>query len=123
MSRNRLLIGLTAINATLLAAQLARAGRASAASAVHTVRARAIELVDDRGRVRAQLEVEPGGEAVFRLRDDAGEIRVKLGADREGSGLLLLDGSTEPGIHMLAGGSGTSIALKKGGQRRVVTPE
>jgi hypothetical protein len=88
-----------------------------------TVRARALELVDDRGRVRAQLNVESDGETVFRLRDSKGEIRVKLGAGGDGSGLLLLDGSTEPGIHMLAKSSGTTVTLtNSGGQRRVITP-
>jgi hypothetical protein len=123
VTRSRLLIGLTAINAALLAAQLARASRAPAAGAADTVRARAIELVDDRGRVRAQLDVEADGEAVFRLRDAEGQIRVKLGGGADGSGLLLLDGLTEPGIHLLAGGRETSLTLKRGGQSRTLAPD
>jgi hypothetical protein len=48
---------------------------------------------------------------------------VKLGADKDGSGLLLLNGSTEPGVHMLAKNNGTTLTLtNKGGQRRVITP-
>jgi len=120
----RVLIGLTGINAVLVAILLAYFSRAAAASGPETVRARAIELVDQHGQIRAQLNVEPNGEAVFRLRDSKGEIRVKLGAGGDGSGLLLLDGSTEPGIHMLANSSsGTSVTLSsKGGQRRRITP-
>jgi hypothetical protein len=107
----------------LLTALLVQGHRAAAASDAGTVRARAIELVDARGRIRAQLNVEADGETVFRLRDAAGEIRVKLGANGDGSGLLLVDGSTEPGIHMLAKSSGTSVTLTtKGGQRRIITP-
>jgi len=50
--------------------------------------------------------------------------RVKIGADTEGSGLLLIDGSTEPRIHMLAKRSGTSVTLTNiAGQRRVITPQ
>lgn len=120
---NRLLIGLTAINLTLLIAQLAGIARASTGGGPETVRARAIELIDERGRVRAQLNVETDGEAVFRLRDAEGEIRVKLGGGRDGSGLLLLDGSTEPGIHLLAGSSGTSVTLRRDGRRRAITPD
>jgi hypothetical protein len=82
-----------------------------------------IELVDPNGQVRAQLKIEDDGEAVFRLRDPKGEVRVKLGAAGDGSGLLLLDGSTEPGIQMLAKGATTSMTLSSGnGQRRVITP-
>ena len=121
--RSRVLIGLTVINLSLLIAQLTRVARASTGDAPETVRARAIELIDERGRVRAQLNVETDGEAVFRLRDAEGEIRVKLGGGREGSGLLLLDGSTEPGIHLLAGSSGTSVTLRRDGRRRAITPD
>jgi len=119
----RLVYGLAGINTVLMAAPLVQGHRASAAGDPGTVRARAIELVDERGRVRAQLNVEADGETVFRLRDAAGEIRVKLGASGDGSGLLLVDGPTEPGIHMLAKSNGTSVTLtSKGGQRRVITP-
>jgi len=120
METLRVLIGLTGINVVLVAVLLARA---SGGSDLETVRARAIELVDQHGQVRAQLNVESNGEAVFRLRDPKGQIRVKIGAGADGSGLLLLDGSTEPGIHIQAKSTGTSMVLSnKGGQRRVITP-
>jgi hypothetical protein len=123
MSKHHLILGLVAVNGALTMALLGRDHGEAAASDPGTVRARAIELVDERGRVRAQLNVEPDGEAVFRLRDAAGEIRVKLGAGEDGSGLLLLNGSTEPGIHLLAKKSGTQLTLaSQGGQRRVITP-
>jgi hypothetical protein len=124
MKPHRLLAALTGINALLLGSLLVQGHRVSAAADSGTVRGRAFELVDEGGRVRAQLNVESDGTAVFRLRDSKGEIRVKLGADAEGSGLLLLDGSTEPGIHMLAKRNGTSVTLTNGGgQRRVITPQ
>ncbi len=98
-------------------------GRSAPAQSVAPVlRARAIELVDDRGVVRAQLDVESGGEVVLRLRDAGGTIRVKLGASAEGSGLVLLDDATEPGIHMLAKRAGTSLTLRKGPQQHVIKP-
>lgn len=123
MGTSRLVIALTSMNALLLAGLLARSSHPASASDLGTLRARAIELVDERGRVRAQLNVESSGEAVFRLRDHKGEVRVKLGAGESGSGLLLLDGATEPAIHMLAKDSGTSLTLtSKGGQRRVIVP-
>lgn len=120
---HRLVFGLIGINVVLGAALMLQGRRASAASDPGVVRARAIELVDEKGRVRGQLNVESSGEAVFRLRGPDGEIRVKLGAGGDGAGLLLLDGATEPGIHMLAKSSGTSLTLaSRGGQRRVITP-
>lgn len=123
MGARRLLIALTSVNAMVLAWLLIHANRVAAAGEPETVRARAIELVDQHGKVRAQLNVESDGETVFRLRDAKGEVRVKLGAAADGSGLLLLDGATEPAIHMLAKHSGTSVTLtSKTGQRRVITP-
>src|SRR4030042_5348228 len=94
------------------------------------LRAGAIELIDTGGQVRAQLQVEPDGEVVFRLRDEAGTIRVKLGAGRHGSGLLLLDETTEPGIQLIARRTAgadrpttTTIHLfGPEGRRKVITP-
>jgi hypothetical protein len=86
------------------------------------VRARAIELVDGRGQVRAQIRLDRDREVVFRLRDQDGTIRVKLGASRAGSGLLLLNEATEPGVHALARAKETSLSLQRGEQRTVVVP-
>jgi hypothetical protein len=102
---------------------LTHLGRDAAAQATPPViRAQAIELVDSKGQVRAQLNVESSGEAVFRMRDAGGTIRVKIGADADGSGLLLLDESTEPAVHMLAKRSGTSVTIKRGAQQQVLQP-
>jgi hypothetical protein len=49
---------------------------------------------------------------VFRLLDQDGTIRVKLGAAREGSGLLLANDATEPGVHILADSTGSSLKLR-----------
>lgn len=123
MAPNRLVIALAGVNALLAAALAARAGGAPGAADPGIIRARAIELVDQAGQVRAQLTVESNGEAVFRLRDSKGEVRVKLGAGGDGSGLVLLDGTTEPAIHMLAKTGATSLTLtSKGGERRVIVP-
>lgn len=104
--------------------------QSSAAQAVSPVlRARTLELVDAQGRVRSRLNVEPGGEVVFRLFDQSGTIRVKLGAGEDGSGLVLNDETTEPGVHIIARRAPlperktTSITLTgAGGRQRVITP-
>lgn len=62
--------------------------------------------------MRSRLNVEENGEVVFRLLDQDGKIRVKLGAWRGGSGLLLNDDVTEPGVHLLATSAGGSIQFR-----------
>jgi hypothetical protein len=124
MRMQRLLIVLTGVNLALLLGLLAAtASVAFGQSANPVVRASAIELVDDAGVVRAQLITTPEGGALLRMRDANGEVRVKLGADGEGSGLLLADGSAQPGLHVLAKRGGTMLSLTdSSGQQRVLRP-
>ncbi len=124
MSDRRWLVALAGMNLVLLGALVARSPFASASGTPDIVRARSIELLDERGAVRAQLTVETGGEAVFRLRDAKGQVRVKVGASEDGSGLLLLDQATEPAIHLLAKkGGGTVTLTDKDGRRRSIEPQ
>jgi hypothetical protein len=118
---------LLALVAVLLATLLLR--RTPAASAGQdtgvpaVLRARAVELVDGRGTVRASLRTESDGAVVFRLLDQDGTIRVKLGADADGSGLVLLDDRTEPAIHLLAKRDTATLTLSASGkQKRVLQP-
>jgi len=122
MKSLRLAVAFTTINFLLLLGVVLRERAAAAQRIPAVLRARAIELVDGRGRVRAQLDVEAEGEVVFRLRDSNGTIRVKLGASESGSGLVLADEATEPGVHILATRSGTSLTLQRGARRRVISP-
>jgi hypothetical protein len=123
MKTYRLAIALAAINLILVLFVLNQGSSATAKGIPPLIRARMIELVDDKGQVRAQLNVESSGEVVFRLRDAQGTIRVKLGASADGSGLLLANDATEPGIHMLAKDTGTTLTLTgKDGKQRVIKP-
>lgn len=116
--------------AMLLAANLgsrlpafATAQAAESGPAPEVLRARTLELVDERGQVRASLKTAPDGEVVFRMMDASGNIRIKLGASGQGSGLVLIDDRTEPGVHMLAQRTGTSLTLsEKGKESRVLRP-
>jgi hypothetical protein len=121
MKITRLLAASAGVGALLLAGVLVH-GRPASAKAPSVLRAQGLELVDGRGRVRAQINVYPSGEVVLRMRDQAGTVRVKLGADSKGSGLLLLDEATEPGVHVLAGSKGTSLTLQRAGKRNVLMP-
>jgi hypothetical protein len=110
---------LTGVNLALLVWLVVTARAVEAQPGV--VRASAIELVDDAGLVRAQLMVTPDGETLLRMRDAKGEVRVKLGAGEDGSGLMLADQSTEPGLHVLAKRGTTMLSLTDtDGTRRVI---
>jgi hypothetical protein len=123
MKNQRLAVALTIINTTILIFILAQTRSDATQNVTPALRARSLQLVDERGQVRAQFDVESSGEAVFRLRDAKGAIRVKLGASEDGSGLLLLNEATEPGVHILSKGAGASVILAgKDGQKRVITP-
>jgi hypothetical protein len=122
MSIHRLVLSLAGLG-LILGLGLVLHERAGAAQTVPPVlRARAIELVDGRGRVRAQMNVESDGEVVLRLRDANGTVRVKIGASEAGSGLLLANEETEPGVHILAKRTGTFVAVQRGQKRQVISP-
>jgi len=145
MKAHRLTLGLTVVNLVLLALILGRGAPVAGVAAATTVppalppatqevvsvlRGRTLELVDEHGHIRARLNVEPDGEVVLRLIDRNGTIRVKLGASEGGSGLLLLDEATEPGVQIVARRTGTStrptttsLTLRgTDGRERVIRP-
>ena len=97
-------------------------GLVAAEGVPDVLRAHRIELVDTAGQQRARLNVEDDGTVVFRLMAANGEIRVKLGADDDGSGLVLLNNATEPGAHMLADEKGVSLRLTDGTSEQLIAP-
>ena len=122
MKIHRLAVAFLSIGLLLLLGVLLHERPADAETVPAVLRAQAIELVDSRGQVRAQLNVESNGEVVFRLRDTNGTIRVKLGASETGSGLLLANERTEVGVQILAQRTATSLTLQRGGRHRVLRP-
>jgi hypothetical protein len=121
MNSTRLALGVTAINLALFLTAFTRDPRSPDEPQV--LRGSALELVDERGRIRARVNVEPEGNVVLRLVDEQGRIRVKLGAGKEGSGLLLANDATEPGVHLLATGKGSSVrVVNRDGRERLITP-
>src|SRR5687767_1747091 len=114
---------LTALNVAILTASAVHEGTPRGAEP-RVLRGSALELVDQRGTVRARLDVEPEGGVVLRLLDQTGTIRVKLAADRDGSGLLLANDATEPGVHLLARPEGSTVrVVNKDGRERVIAPD
>jgi hypothetical protein len=60
---------------------------------------------------------------MFRMKDAQGTIRVKLGAGSDGSGLVLLDNSTNVGIHALAKSRGSFLTVtNKNGKTQTIQP-
>jgi hypothetical protein len=87
MKQNIFLIIFTLVNLCILISLVAGAKQNN--QDAPNIRARSIELVDDKGQSRALLSVETNGETVFRLRDAEGTIRVKLGAENTKSKLAI----------------------------------
>ena len=79
---------------------------------------REFELAGSDGVRRVNIKVESGGEVIFRMMDKKGTIRVKLGANEDGSALVLLNEDTEPGIHALSKASGKLIVTDGNGKKR-----
>jgi hypothetical protein len=130
MKLQRLTWVLMVMNLVLLLIVLGQGWPVTAQIDAPILRGRALELVDDGGRVRSRLNVESDGAVVFRLIDRNGTIRVKLAADEDGSGLLLLDEATEPGIQMIARRKSTTakpattgvVLTGADGKSRVIRP-
>lgn len=137
MKTQRLLIVLTAVNLGLLGYQLLqpRVGLAATADVPAVIRARALEIVDDRGKIRASLSVIPEDPKVIwegkpypeivllRLMSPDGRPNVKLGATKLGSGLVIGGESNPTYVQVKAeGGESTVKLIDKNGLERVIKP-
>ena len=133
MKTHRLFIALTMVNLVVVMLALAQIRPATGQGVAPVVRAYALEIVDTRGKVRARINVEPTvttpdgktypESVVFRMTDPNGLIRVKLGADHDGSALILADDSQQPGVHVVAKGPGSFVRLiNRDGREQLVKP-
>jgi hypothetical protein len=114
-------LGVTVVNVALFLSAFAQ--RSPSPGELPVLRGSALELVDRDGQIRGRLSIEPDGEVVLRLLDDRGTIRVKLGAGSDGSGLLLANDATEPGVHLLATAKGSSVrVVNRNGRERLIAP-
>ena len=137
MKIQRLLVALTVVNIALLIFSIARPGAAGAEGVAPVLRGRSLEIVDDRGRVRASIAVLPADPAVkmpdgttgypetvlLRLRTSDGRPNVKLAATEDGAALVL-GGESDPAyVQVLARGASTSMKFSnKNGRERVIEP-
>ncbi len=137
MKTERLLIVLAAVNIGLLSNQLIRTRPAVAATGdvPAVIRARALEIVDEQGRIRASLSVVPENPKVrwkgqpypetvlLRLISAEGRPNVKLGASKRGAALLIGGESDPTYVQVLAeGGESTLKLINHDGVERVIKP-
>jgi hypothetical protein len=120
----RFSVGLSAINLILIAHILTTETKPLLASAASPVlRGRGLEILDERGRVRASIKVQaaetfkPTGReypetVVLRLIDQNGRPEVKIMASVEGGGLSLVGDSDATQALLQADSGGSSLRLK-----------
>jgi hypothetical protein len=137
MKTQRFLVVITVFNLLLLLFTLSQKRAVAAEGTAPVLRGRALEIVDDRGRVRASIRIQPADPTVkmpdgtvgypetvlLRLIDSKGGPNVKLGATERGAGLLLGGESDPTYVQILAKGPSTSLKLSnKDGREQLITP-
>jgi len=118
MTAQRFLVALTGLNLALVTFSFLSLTRpvVAASEIAPVLRGRALEIVDDRGQVRASIAVMPATTGypetvLLRLRTSAGHPNVKLAATEDGAGLVLGGDSDPTYAQILARGDSTSLKL------------
>jgi hypothetical protein len=135
MKTPRLLLVLTIANLALLLFTVAQMRSAAAVAVPPVLRGRALQIVDEQGRVRASLGVLPAkteanGETypetvLLRLITGQGRPSVKISASEQASGLSVAGptGTRSTWVILEAKGSATSLRLRnEDGREQVVKP-
>jgi hypothetical protein len=142
MKDQRVMIGLTVANLGIMIFMLFhQSGPVAASSPGSVLRARGLEIVDDQGRVRASIQIQPEGPArawdgtaakdgkvypetvLLRLIRADGRPTVKIATSEQGSGLSLGGGVDPAYIVLGAQGGDPSLSLTdKDGRRQLIKP-
>jgi hypothetical protein len=139
MNFQRLGIVLTVVNLGLLLFVLGALAQirptAAAQDVAPVLRGRALQIVDERGRVRASLNVLPpsiqkNGErssetVLLRLITERGRPSVKIGASEQSAGLTLVGptGTKDTYVQLGANGTVSSLRLKnEDGREQIIKP-
>jgi hypothetical protein len=135
MKTQRLAIVLTVINLLILVSVLSQVAAATTTQVAPVLRGRALEIVDEHGKVRAQIVVLPASTAggmkyeetvLLRLIDPNGRPGVKIGTSEDGSGMSVAGDSRRrewSGVQLLADSTGSSVKLtNRDGRQQVVKP-
>jgi len=137
MKIQRLFIALTIINLGLLLFLLAQIRRIEADAVAPVLRGRALAIVDEKDKVRADLKVYPASPnakmpdgttgypetVMLRLYSSKGHPNVKLAATEDGSAQVLGGESDPTYVQILARGANTLVKLvNKDGREHVIKP-
>ena len=130
MDARRLLVAVTVLNVALFAFSLYQLTVVQAQGVAPVLRGRALEIVDDRGRVRASIQVFPEDPktrypetVLLRLTTSQGAPNVKLAATEIGAAQVLGGEANPTHIQLLAERGAASITLKnKEGRENVIRP-
>ena len=133
MKIQRFLIVLTVVNLGLLMFLLAQIRPVEAQTVGQVLRGRTLELVDEHGKVRASIKVEPAGRmpngqtypetVILRLIDPNGQPSVKLGTSEQGAGLSLVGGDDASYVVLKTDVKEGSLKLtNKDGRQRLIQP-
>ena len=137
----RLLLTLTAANATMLTATALMTTRTARAQEVDSqlvqpvIRTRGLQIVDDKGRVRAAIVVLPASTSargdrspemvLLRLITERGRPSVKISATEEASGLSFAGPTGTSDTYTILEAKGTSTFLRlrnEDGKESIVKP-
>jgi hypothetical protein len=135
MKPQRIAIALTVLNLFVLSYGVLRASSGRSAEVAPVLRAHALEIVDDQGRVRATIRVFPESPTaklpdgttgypetvLLRLINSKGAPNVKIAATEDGSVASFVGESNPTHIQVLARGANPSLKLvNKNGQEQVI---
>jgi hypothetical protein len=138
MKTQRFAIALTVLNLVILMFVLFRAKSTLSPEVAPVLRGRALEIVDDKGRVRAMIKVFPDNPTVkmpdgtmgypetvlLRLISSKGAPNVKIAATEDGSAVSFGGESNPTHIQVLARGTSTSLKLvNNDGREQVIKPQ
>jgi hypothetical protein len=138
MKTQRLTIALTVLNLGILTFALLRANSAVFREVAPVLRGRALEIVDDQGRVRAMIRVFPPSPTakmpdgttgypetvLLRLIDSKGAPNVKIAATEDGSAVSFGGESNPTHVQVLARGNSTSLKLvNHDGREQLIKPQ
>jgi hypothetical protein len=137
MKNQRTLLAITVLNILLLLFSVNRTGAVRTRAVAPVLRGRALEIVDERGRVRASISILPADSTVkmpdgttgypetvlLRLITSEGRPNVKIGTGARGAGMLIAGEDDPTYVQILAEGPKTTLKLSdRDGRTRILRP-
>ena len=135
MKMQRVAVVITLVNLVILMFLLAMMRPAMAQAVAPVLRGRSLEIVDDRGRVRASISVLPAGVSahgdrspetvLLRLITERGRPSVKIAASEEAAGLSFAGPTSTKDTYIILEAKGVASSLKlrnEDGREQVVKP-